>query len=64
MTPKDPSLEGTFWDKFWRPIRSGRFCSLPSMGTSRPRISEKSLHELFQSGGCLEDRLSSYSWLS
>ena len=22
MTPKDPYLEGTFWDKFWRPIRS------------------------------------------
>ena len=22
MTPKDPFLEGTFWDKFWRPIRS------------------------------------------
>ena len=22
MTPKDPFLEGTFWDRFWRPIRS------------------------------------------
>ena len=22
MTPKDPFLEVTFWDKFWRPIRS------------------------------------------
>ena len=22
MTPKDHLLEGTFWDKFWRPIRS------------------------------------------
>ena len=22
MTPKDLFLEGTFWDKFWRPIRS------------------------------------------
>ena len=22
MTPKDPFLQGTFWDKFWRPIRS------------------------------------------
>ena len=22
MTPKDPFLEGTFWDKSWRPIRS------------------------------------------
>ena len=22
MTPKDPFLEGTFWDKFWWPIRS------------------------------------------
>ena len=21
MTPKNPFLEGTFWDKFWRPIR-------------------------------------------
>ena len=31
MTPKDPFLEGTFWDKFWRPIRSRRFCSLPNL---------------------------------
>ena len=22
MTPKDPFLEGTFWEKFWRPLRS------------------------------------------
>ena len=22
MTPTNPFLEGTFWDKFWRPIRS------------------------------------------
>ena len=22
MTPKDPFLEGTFWDISWRPIRS------------------------------------------
>ena len=22
MTRKDPFLEGTVWDKFWRPIRS------------------------------------------
>ena len=22
MTPKNPFLEGTFWEKFWRPIRS------------------------------------------
>ena len=22
MTPKDLFLEGTFWDKIWRPIRS------------------------------------------
>ena len=22
MTPQDSFLEGTFWDKFWRPIRS------------------------------------------
>ena len=27
MTPKDPFLEGTFWDKFWRPLRS--LCLLP-----------------------------------
>ena len=30
MTPKDPFLEGTFWDKFWRPIRSRALCSLPN----------------------------------
>ena len=23
MTPKDPFLEGTFWDKFWRPDSFG-----------------------------------------
>ena len=29
MTPKDPFLEGTFWDKFWRPIRSRALLSTP-----------------------------------
>ena len=29
MTPKDPFLEGTFWDKFWRPIRSRALLFIP-----------------------------------
>ena len=31
MTPKDPLLEGTFWDKFWRPIRSRALLFTPEM---------------------------------
>ena len=35
MTPKDPFLEGTFWNKFWRPIRSpGAFVHSPKKGRS------------------------------
>ena len=30
MTPEVPFLEGTFWDKFWRPLRSRRFCLIPT----------------------------------
>ena len=29
MTPNDPFLEGTFWDKFWRPIRSRELLFTP-----------------------------------
>ena len=39
MTPKDPFLEGTFWDKFWRPIRSRallRFLKNVSGGSGFP----------------------------
>ena len=32
MTPKDPFLEGNFWDKFWRPIRSRALLFTPDMG--------------------------------
>ena len=32
MTPKDPFLEGTFWDKFWRPIRSRALLFTPEVG--------------------------------
>ena len=32
MTPKDPLLEGTFWDKFWRPIRSWALLFTPETG--------------------------------
>ena len=32
MTPKDPFLEGTFWDKFWRPIRSRALVFTPEKG--------------------------------
>ena len=31
MTPKDPFLEGTFWDKFWRPIRSRELLFAPDI---------------------------------
>ena len=31
MTPKDPFLEGTFWDKFWRPIRSRALLFTPEI---------------------------------
>ena len=31
MTPKDPFLEGTFWDKFWRPIRSRALLFTPEL---------------------------------
>ena len=34
MTPKDPFLEGTFWDECWRPIRSRALLFTPeSWGT-------------------------------
>ena len=33
MTPKDPFLEGTFWDKFWRPIRSRALLFTPESQT-------------------------------
>ena len=33
MTPKDPFLEGTFWDKFWRPIRSRALLLTPDTCT-------------------------------
>ena len=32
MTPKDPFLEGTFWDKFWRPLRSRALLFTPEPG--------------------------------
>ena len=31
MTPKDPFLEGTFWDKSWRPIRSRALLFTPDV---------------------------------
>ena len=31
MTPKDPFLEGTFLDKFWRPIRSRALLFTPDL---------------------------------
>ena len=33
MTPKDPFLEGTFWDKFWRPIRSRALLFTPDLSS-------------------------------
>ena len=35
MTPKDPFLEGTFWDKFWRPIRSRALLFTPDEFTPK-----------------------------
>ena len=34
MTPTDPFLEGTFWDKFWRPIRSRALLLTPESRSS------------------------------
>ena len=31
MTPKDPFLEGTFCDKFWRPLRSRALLFTPDL---------------------------------
>ena len=31
MTPKDPFLQGTFWDKLWRPIRSRALLFTPEI---------------------------------
>ena len=31
MTPKEPFLEGTFWDKFWRPLRSRALLFTPEI---------------------------------
>ena len=31
MTARDPFLEGTFWDKFWRPIRSRALLFTPDI---------------------------------
>ena len=31
MTPKDPFLAGTLWDKFWRPIRSRALLFTPDI---------------------------------
>ena len=39
MTPKDPFLEGTFWDKFWRPIRSRALLFTPEKKHENPRFS-------------------------
>ena len=46
MTPKDPFLEGTFWDKLWRPIRSRALLFTPDKrgltnGGLNPKFSEK-----------------------
>ena len=38
MTPKDPFLEGTFWDKFWRPIRSRALLFTPDLSWFRIRL--------------------------
>ena len=35
MTPKDPFLEWTFWDKFWRPIRSRALLFTPDKKSSK-----------------------------
>ena len=35
MTPKDPFLEGTFWDKFWRPMRSRALLFTPEKRLKR-----------------------------
>ena len=38
MTPKGPFLEGTFWDKFWRPIRSRALLFTPELFLGHPLV--------------------------
>ena len=49
MTHKDPFLEGTFWDKFWRPIRSRALLFTPEVVIQRS-TSKIRLGILFMSG--------------
>ena len=44
MTPKDPFLEGTFWDKFWRPLRSRALLFTPD---------QRGVHGVVNLGGIL-----------
>ena len=50
MTPKDPFLEGTFWDKFWRPIQLlGAFVHSQVLKSSLPSspggLGNKGIHD-------------------
>ena len=47
MTPKDPFLEGTFWDKFWRPIRSRALLFTPEIPKG-PKIEKNQDLEIFK----------------
>ena len=47
MTPKDPFLEGTFWDKFWRPIRSRALLFTPEVWKTQKRI-RKTIRNAFE----------------
>ena len=47
MTPKDPFLEGTFWDKFWRPIRSRALLSAKTKRGRREGDGKKSVTTIY-----------------
>ena len=47
MTPKDPFLEGTFWDKFWRPIRSRALLFTPDFRSETVLSKQYSARFLF-----------------
>ena len=47
MTPKDPLLEGTFWDKFWRPIRSRALLFTPDPSSQVRKKKKQPKHKVF-----------------
>ena len=47
MTPKNPFLVGTFWEKFWRPIRSRALLFTPEIISSLLRTENSLTTDIF-----------------